>query len=348
MKKNDDYLQNDIPWTEKYRPQRLDEIVYQPCIVKSLKRMIKYQNFPNMVFYGPPGTGKTSTILACVREIYGENYRYSTLELNSSSDRGINIVRDKIKEFISSSNNIYSIFTCPIKYRLIILDEADSMTYDAQVALRAMIKEYDSSVRFCIICNYITKIIDELKSRCIILTFKSVDPKSHLNILDIILDKEYIVLDTKDKKHILDKIIDLSQGDLRVSLNILHSMKLLKKSILYLTDLESLIFDSNLEINSLYENNGSVLEIYHQIKSSNLLDKCAGKISTVVEKIVCGVIKKIESRAYTPDQLQKCMQFFIQSAHIISFLKDSLDDELQILHFSAILYDFRDIFVNNK
>ena len=146
-----------LPWVEKYRPKKLSSIVHHPNIIYALKKLIKKGQLPHMLFYGASGTGKTSTIMATAKKLYNEDISFMVLELNASDDRGINIVREEIKEFAESRN----MFKTGIK--LIILDEADSMTYDAQFALRRVIEKYSYNTRFCLICNYMNKIIPAIR-----------------------------------------------------------------------------------------------------------------------------------------------------------------------------------------
>merc|ERR1712096_489776 len=149
-----------LPWVEKYRPSSLEEVVSQDNIVQTLERLVASEKLPHLLFYGPPGTGKTSTILAIAKKMYGQNLSQMVLQLNASDDRGIDVVRNQIKEF-SSTRMVFS-----SAHKLIILDEADAMTSDAQMALRRVIEKYTKNVRFCIICNYVSKIIPALQSRC--------------------------------------------------------------------------------------------------------------------------------------------------------------------------------------
>jgi replication factor C subunit 3/5 len=152
--------QDSLPWVEKYRPKDFSELVAHEDITNTIQRLIDQNRLPHLLFYGPPGTGKTSTILACARRLYGPNYHSMVLELNASDDRGIDVVREQIKDFASTRK----IFSSGIK--LVILDEADAMTNAAQAALRRVIEKFTKNTRFCLICNYISKIIPALQSRC--------------------------------------------------------------------------------------------------------------------------------------------------------------------------------------
>ena len=177
-----------------------------------------------MLFYGPPGTGKTSTILALAKELYGpEMFRTRVLELNASDERGISIVREKVKDFarMQLSNpppHYKDRYPCP-PYKVIILDEADSMTQDAQSALRRTMETYSKITRFCLICNYVTRIIDPLASRCSKFRFKMLDQGNAKKRLEDIAENENVKLENGA----VDKLIKCSEGDLRKAITFLQS-----------------------------------------------------------------------------------------------------------------------------
>jgi replication factor C subunit 2/4 len=177
-----------------------------------------------MLFYGPPGTGKTSTILALAKELYGpELIKTRVLELNASDERGISIVREKVKNFarmqLSSPSPAYAKqYPCP-PYKIIILDEADSMTQDAQSALRRTMETYSKITRFCLICNYVTRIIDPLASRCSKFRFKSLDQGNTKRRLEEIAEKEGVPLE----EGAVEALIKCSEGDLRKAITFLQS-----------------------------------------------------------------------------------------------------------------------------
>lgn len=177
-----------------------------------------------MLFYGPPGTGKTSTILALAKELFGpEMFRTRVLELNASDERGISIVREKVKDFarMQLSNpppNYKDRYPCP-PYKIIILDEADSMTQDAQSALRRTMETYSKITRFCLICNYVTRIIDPLASRCSKFRFKTLDQGNSLKRLEEIATNEDVNLESGA----VNALIRCSEGDLRKAITFLQS-----------------------------------------------------------------------------------------------------------------------------
>lgn len=206
--------EKNLPWIEKYRPMTINDVIYQSQVIKTLKQAINNNNLSHLLFYGPPGTGKTSAILAAAKELYtSDNYKDHVLELNASDERGINIIRKKVKVFSQK-------MICKnTGFKLVILDEADSMTVEAQSILHHIIEKYSSTTRFCIICNYIDKIIEPLISRCNKFRFYSLDNKSIICILKNISKHENIKYNLK----VLNYIYKVSVGDLRKAITMLQS-----------------------------------------------------------------------------------------------------------------------------
>ena len=216
---------DNIPWIEKYRPNTIDEIVGNGQVISILDNMVEKNSLPHIILFGSSGTGKTSTVLAFAKKIYGKFYRHMILELNGSDDRGINVVREQIKEFCSTNNNLYKMFNKKNMYKLVILDEVDSMTLDGQFALRRIIENYTENTRFCLICNYITKITPALRSRCLAFRYEPLSNDFIMDKLYDIMDKEKVDLDDE----IIDKIVLKSNGDLRKSINMLQCLTTFSK-----------------------------------------------------------------------------------------------------------------------
>jgi replication factor C subunit 2/4 len=211
-------------WVEKYRPKQLDEVESQDEIITSLKNCIKTKNIPHMLFFGPSGCGKTSAILALAREIFGAKYWDDrVIELNASDERGIKVVREKIKRY--AMNSINDDPSIP-PFKLIILDEADNMTGDSQFALRKIMEDC-ANTRFCIICNYHNKIIDPIISRCSVYRFKPV-PKENIH-------KKLKEICVKEGSMISDETImmveQISRGDMRKAINFLQRCRNFKNFI---------------------------------------------------------------------------------------------------------------------
>lgn len=216
---------SNIPLVEKYRPKKLDDVVQQDEIIKVLKNILVSGEMPHLLFHGGPGTGKTSTILALVLQLFGPNIVHRrVIELNASDERGIGTVRNKIISFtktaIGSKDEKYP---CP-DFKIVILDEADAMTPEAQEALRKVMEKNCRITRFCFICNYINEIIDPIASRCTQFRFKPLDKNAVINKITDISKNENIKIDNK----CVEKIYEISEGDLRRAIMILQNTKYIK------------------------------------------------------------------------------------------------------------------------
>ena len=219
------------PWVEKYRPTQLEQLVAHEDILSTLRRLLESGSMPHLLFYGPPGTGKTTTIQACARMLFGTRVKGNVLELNASDDRGIDVVRHEIKEFASTGSiggggffggAASSGAAAPkANFKLIILDEADQMSHDAQAALRRVIERYTRNARFCIICNHANKIIPAVQSRCTRFRFSPLN-KQMLPRLQYIMAEEKIEATAEG----LQAAMKLSCGDMRRCLNLLQACAL--------------------------------------------------------------------------------------------------------------------------
>ncbi|KAI4307252.1 hypothetical protein L6164_030458 [Bauhinia variegata] len=212
------------PWVEKYRPQSLDDVAAHRDIVDTIDRLTNEGRLPHLLLYGPPGTGKTSTILAVARKLYGAQYHNMILELNASDDRGIDVVRQQIQDFASTQSFSFGLKS---SVKLVLLDEADAMTKDAQFALRRVIEKYTKNTRFALICNHVNKVIPALQSRCTRFRFAPLDGVHVSARLKHVIKAEG--LDVTDSG--LAALVRLSNGDMRKALNILQSTYMASQQI---------------------------------------------------------------------------------------------------------------------
>ncbi len=212
--------QMELPWVEKYRPATLKDVIGHEEITSRLQSYVDKRNLPNMLFSGPAGTGKTSSSIALAKELFGANFEQNFLELNASDDRGIDVVRNTIKDFART-------LAFDSGFKIIFLDECDALTPDAQQALRRTMEKYTKTCRFILSCNYSSKILEPIQSRCVIYRFKPLSAKD--------VEKQVTVIAEKEKIHIDEKAIKainyVSQGDLRKTINILQAAATIEKKI---------------------------------------------------------------------------------------------------------------------
>ncbi len=208
-------------WVEKYRPKQLGDIAGQEEIVERLKTFVKEKSLPHLLFAGPPGNGKTSAALCIARELFGESWRQNLLELNASDERGIDTIRTKVKNYAR---------TRPIgdvPYKIILLDESDALTSDAQHALRRTMERYTHTCRFILDCNYSSKIIAPIQSRCAVFRFKRLNEPAISKVLTAIAKGEKLTLDPKAA----EAIIQASEGDMCRAINLLQAASAIGKRI---------------------------------------------------------------------------------------------------------------------
>jgi len=297
---------DNLPWVEKYRPKNINEVLHPP-ITKFINDLMTNDYLPHMIFYGVAGTGKTSTIFAIANEYFkGEASKY-VLELNASDDRGISVVRSQIKEFCQLQ--IIKKPDIKIKYKLVILDEADALTDDAQGALRRIIETYTFNTRFCLICNYLSRLIDAILSRSLVIIFPKISDKTMTEAITKISVNENIKL-TKDQ---LRNIIFSSNGDLRKGINLLQNMSLSDNysavglqvsSVAHIVDYVKThnVQDSYNEICKvrLIENfsisdflNKLLYYLLENYITNPNLNKCIQKLATIERNVLIGSIEKI-------------------------------------------------------
>lgn len=317
---------SNVPWIEKYRPRCVEDVSYQDEITAVLKKIISNTNgeFPNFLFYGPPGTGKTSTILAAARELFGpELMKTRVLELNSSDERGINVIREKVKTFsqFTASGKRSDGKSCP-PFKIVILDEADSMTNSAQAALRRTMEKESRTTRFCIICNYVSRIIEPITSRCSKFRFKPLSREILFNRLEYISSQEKCDFD----KDAISSLVTCSDGDLR-------------KAITYMQCAARLKPDGCIKSSEILEISG----ILNEQVITNILDTCSRgsfeKVEICVQELIYDGYSCIQIISQLHDQLleradiidAKKAIIFERIANADNNLIEGADEYLQLL-----------------
>ena len=208
-------------WAEKYRPKKLSEMINQQHVVERVRAFLESESLPHMLFAGPPGTGKTTLALIIAHELYGDAWRSNTLELNASDARGIDVIRGQVKDFARTR----AIGRFP--YKLVILDESDALTSEAQQALRRTMESFAHVTRFILIANYSSRIIEPIQSRCAVFRFRALSDKDVRRYIERIVKHEHLKI-TDDA---VRSIIEISEGDLRKVSNILQACAALKEKI---------------------------------------------------------------------------------------------------------------------
>lgn len=239
---------NTLPFAERFRPKVLDDVLSHESVISTLKIYLKTRRIPHLLFYGPPGTGKTSTIESFLRELYGdEYYPYMVMNINASEERGIDVVRGKIKNFVSTKP-IRTDAQVPI-FKFVILDEADAITLEAQAMLRIVIESNTKYARFCLICNCVKKINLAIQSRCKIFKFSPLDTMNVNKKIDSVCSINSIQVTNSGKL----MIWELSKGDMRKVLHLLQVISMNHKKIDAKTISDFMKYPSKKCIDTIYD-----------------------------------------------------------------------------------------------
>lgn len=284
-------ISENIPWVEKYRPERFEDIILSDFNKQLFENMVEYNYIPNLLFYGPPGTGKTTTIINLInkyQEKYEQKNKQLVIHLNASDERGIEIIRNQISQFVNTKN----LFSFGMKF--VILDEVDYMTKNAQRALHDLMQKYDSNVRFCLICNYISKIEQGLRSEFVRLRFNRLSEKHVISYLRKISNSEKLGLNLKQIKQINSMYI----CDVRSMINFMQVNQYHLKNTNILED--NTIQNILQKIFSMKINNSDKMIIFiskqcikYNIDKKQLINKL---FDFIVDKydITCDILRKIE------------------------------------------------------
>ncbi len=208
-------------WTEKYRPRTFSEVKGQKDVISKLRAFVHQKNMPHLMFSGPPGVGKTTIALVTAHELFGDSWKENLLELNASDERGIDVIRNKVKDFARTR----AIGDVPFK--IIYLDECDALTSEAQQALRRTMENFTQTCRFILSCNYSSKIIDPIQSRCAIFRFRPMEKEHLMNIIEHIAKDENLKISDSAK----NSLVNICEGDVRRLENILQSCTAISKEI---------------------------------------------------------------------------------------------------------------------
>jgi len=262
-------------WTEKYRPKHFEELVGQDEIIKRVKNLTNSMNIPHLLFAGPAGTGKSTLALIVVKELFGDNWRENYLELNASDERGIDVVRQKVKDFARTKA------LGDVAFKVIFLDEADALTKEAQQALRRTMENYSSNCRFVMSCNYSSKIIDPIQSRCVIFRFKLLERKDVEKRIKFIVEKERLEIDD----NAIEALYEVSEGDCRRVINLLQASASISNSITseLVSTLSSTAKPTDVKIVLEYALSGDFLKAKEKLLDVMLRDSIAG--SDIIKSI---------------------------------------------------------------
>ncbi len=301
-------------WVDKYRPKTFDDIIGQIYFVKRIRAFLESKALPHLLFAGSPGTGKTTTALVIANELYGNGAaRGNFLELNASDDRGIDVIRNQIKEFAKLKS------LTDIPYKIICLDEADSLTKEAQQALRRTMEKYSASCRFILACNEMSKVIDPIQSRCVIFKFKPLKKEDLIELTKKIASNEGLVIESD----VMEYLVSLVKGDLRRLVNTLQASSSVEKNITKAVIDEILDFVSPKEVKEMieYANKGDFF------KARDVMIK----LRTIRGLSALEILKEIYREVIDMDIDPKVKIKFVDRIATVEFrIVEGSDEELQL------------------
>jgi replication factor C subunit 2/4 len=318
---------NKIPWIEKYRPRKLNDIISQEESINILTNTLLTGELPHLLLYGGPGTGKTSSILALCNQLFGpERINERVIELNASDERGINVVRHKIINFAKIAiGTVDTKYPCP-PYKIIILDEADAMTKEAQAALRKVMEETSNITRFCFICNYINQIIEPINSRCVKIRFKPITKDNIVNKLKFISEQEKIYIENSG----FESLANIANGDLRKSILILQNIKYLK-----IYNDNNKITDANIYEMCKYITDEQLENYLNLIKKDNNIKNIINVINEIFNNgfIINFIIIKIINFLMKNTNINDCdkAKMLFSMSSIEKQMNDGADEYIQLL-----------------
>jgi len=299
-------------WTEKYRPKTLSEIINQKHVVERLKAFVKEKNIPHMLFAGPAGCGKTVSAFAIAHELYGEDWKQNLLNLNASDERGIDVIRGKVKDFARTR----SMGNFP--FRLIFLDESDALTPEAQQALRRTMEAFSNISRFILAANYSSRIIEPIQSRCAVFRFSSLKDSDVKEYVERIVKGEKLRID----ESAIDAIIKLSEGDLRRVGNILQASAVLNKKIDEDTIYEVSAQAEPKEVRKMVEHalNGKFLDARESLKELLLKKGVSGE----------DIVRQISSLIYDLNVSEKAKAELMEKVGEFEYRLQTGNDQIQL------------------
>jgi replication factor C subunit 2/4 len=329
-----------IPWVEKHRPREIDDIIQQDFVKKQFKKIIEKGNMPHLMLHGPPGTGKTSSVIALMLELFGpEKIEERVLELNASDERGIGVVRNKIIHFAKLAIGTPDERYPSPPFKIIVLDEADAMTNEAQSALRKVMESTTNITRFIFMCNYDHQIIDSIKSRCSVSRFNEINTDNCIIKLTEVSNYEKLPI----TKEAIDTIADICQGDIRRGINILHNLKYKKTDVIEketVYEITSYVDEKEIEplwkaaltnsISKIYKdthtfaNNG--FPIYYVLRSLNRIITASNDLTDMQKAHMFICLSQCERRILSGSNelVQLCM-FFV---YLNGLVKHKIDDKI--------------------